>query len=125
MELKLLPGEYSVYQFRPGSEIPEWVRSSGFYSFTVTTEEISVVSLTVKDHAGDFKAEHGWSIIQIAGELDFSLIGIISELTSVLAGSLIPVFVISTYNTDFILIKTVSLDKAIAALEARGYVISA
>lgn len=65
--------------------------------------------------------DHGWSAFRIEGELDFSLVGILSRLSAILADAGIGIFAISTYNTDYILTKTGDITRALALLEQAGY----
>ena len=65
--------------------------------------------------------EDGWRAFRIAGVLDFSLVGILSKISGILAGEGIGIFAVSTYNTDYILVREEDFDRALNALEARGY----
>lgn len=90
------------------------------YSITRTDEELSIV---VKDNV-NIKSdviEENWRMIKILGVLDFSLIGILSKISTILADAKISIFVMSTYNTDYILIKDDKLDQATKVLEENGY----
>ena len=86
-----------------------------------TDEERSLVCPTQNVPAGTTHREDGWRAFRISGELDFSLIGILAGITRVLADRGIGVFVVSTYNTDYILTKEADFDSAISALEQSGY----
>ena len=92
-----------------------------FFFVGKTDEEISLVCLTsdVPDNTTD--RVDGWRTFRIEGVLDFSLIGILSEISKVLAENKIGIFVVSTYNTDYILVKRENLQKAQQALKATGY----
>ena len=93
---------------------------SGFFSITVTRDEISVV---VKSPGADRisgQVNDGWRILKINGPLDLSMTGILAGITSVLKKVQIPVFVISTFDTDYILVKETTLDKAAEALRKAG-----
>lgn len=93
----------------------------GFYFIGRTDEEISLVCLTedVPDDTTD--RDDGWKGFRIKGELDFSLIGILSKISSILADNKIGIFAVSTYNTDYILVKKDSFDRAIQVLSEAGY----
>lgn len=67
--------------------------------------------------------ELGWRGLRVAGALDFSLLGIIAGISAALAGAGVSVFVVSTYDTDYVLVKADRLEDAIAALRARGYAV--
>lgn len=87
----------------------------------VTDEEISVVLPTEKAPVETIKREDNWRGIKIEGPLDFALVGILSKLSSLLANYNISVFALSTYNTDYILVKKDDLNHATDVLESNGY----
>ena len=93
---------------------------SDFFSITKTEDEVSVVMLQDKIKS-EIKAEKDWKILKIEGILDFSLIGILSKISSILAKNQISVFVISTFNTDYILIKEEKIEEAIFILTQEEY----
>lgn len=88
-----------------------------------TEEENSLVCETSRVPANTTEREDGWRVLRIAGTLDFSLVGILAELSGVLARQNIGIFAVSTYNTDYIFLKKDRLDDAVRALEAAGYTV--
>ena len=86
-----------------------------------TDEESSLVCITENVPPNVLKRDDGWKAFRIQGVLDFSLIGILSEISAILAERGISIFAVSTYNTDYILIKKENYKKALEALEAFGY----
>lgn len=118
MKLKTLDQELSVCKVVSISDID---LNGKFFFIGKTDEEISLVCLTsdVPDNTTD--RVDGWRTFRIEGVLDFSLIGILSEISKVLADNKIGIFVVSTYNTDYILVKKENLQKAQQALMASGY----
>lgn len=120
MDLTVLKDEYSVYQFNAGANLPSWIYESEFYSITGTREELSVVAVENPESNGVHENK-GWKVLRITGPLDFSLVGIIAGLTSILKDEGIPLFVISTYETDYILVKNENLPGCINALGCRGH----
>ncbi|MFE3453132.1 ACT domain-containing protein [Nonomuraea sp. NPDC059194] len=123
MELRLLSRAYSVCRLPAGSAAPAPPRSAELYGVTVTAEEVSIVCAT-GDEPPEARVESGWSALRVAGELDFSLVGILSSLTAPLAEAGVSVFALSTFDTDYLLVRTADLRRASKALEARGHVIS-
>jgi hypothetical protein len=126
MTLELLENEYSVYQFNREYVIKESVFDSNFVSITKTDDEISIVapSNLLKNFE---KIENDWKVFKINGTLDFSLIGVLSKISNILANEKISIFVISTYNTDYIMIKRENIERAIKVLiknqyEIKGFV---
>ncbi len=91
------------------------------YFLGKTDEEISLVCRTVNTPSNTVAREDGWRGFRIRGILDFSLTGILSRITGVLADKRIGVFAVSTYNTDYILVKEENMDMAVNALENAGY----
>lgn len=86
-----------------------------------TDEEISLVCKTEDTPVSTLDREDGWRGLRIQGTLDFSLTGVLSKLSGILAERKIGIFAISTYNTDYILVKAENYDKAIEALKSAGY----
>jgi hypothetical protein len=117
---ELLDNEYSVYKFSTGCQPDKSIFDNDFISITKTKDEISVVAISGSLEHFD-KKEDGWKVLKVSGILDFSLIGIISKISTILANSGISIFVISTYNTDYIMVKTEKLRDAIKVLEENGY----
>ena len=92
-----------------------------FYFIGRTDEEISLVCKTEDTPENTTERDDGWKAFRIEGTLDFSLIGILSKISSILADSGVGIFAVSTYNTDYILVKKENFEKALAALESNGY----
>ena len=116
MNFEVLEASYAIYRFVTGSELPEWVYSSGFYSITKTKDEISVVTVQNDLISSDIVCNKDWRIIQIEGPLDFSLVGIIADISAIFKSKKISIFTLSTYNTDYFLIKQKDLDIGIQSL---------
>ena len=119
LKLKILDGLYAVCQV--GENFKNFdLENKDFFSITKTEDEVSVVMLQDKIKS-EIKAEKDWKILKIEGILDFSLIGILSKISSILAKNQISVFVISTFNTDYILIKEEKIEEAISILTQEEY----
>jgi uncharacterized protein len=119
--LTVLEKKYSIYKFQKGSVLPEWIYSSEFWSVTNSEEELSVVTAQT-DHTSEWTyCNKDWRIFKIEGPLDFSLIGVIADISVILKEANISVFIISTYNTDYILVKEKDLNTSIAFLQKKGY----
>jgi len=120
LTMKLMEGLYGVCRLNRDEAIPEWVFQGSFYSVTKTLNELSVVCS--QDNIPDkIKCEKDWRILRVEGPLDFSLIGILSSISTTLANKGISIFAISTYDTDYILVKDKNIDMAIDALSAEKY----
>lgn len=120
MQLKVLDNKLKVAKLKVGYRIPEIIFKQEFYSITKTDEELSIVLDEDVNIQGDI-IEHNWRALKIVGTLDFSLVGILSKISTILAQSKISIFAISTYNTDYILIKEDKLEKAMEVLKENQY----
>ena len=118
MEIKKLNQDFSVCKVIDYS----LVNLNAEYSFIgKTDEEKSLVCLTSDVPPNVIERDDGWKGFRIQGILDFSLIGILSKIAEILAKNSISIFAISTYNTDYVLIKKENYQKALAILEYSGY----
>jgi len=114
--IKILPFTLAVCRLEKNSAIPEWIlKSNGFFSITRTDEELSIVCLEA-DVPSTITHEKSWRICKVVGPLDFSLTGVLSSIVQPLAGNSISIFSISTYDTDYILVKEDNFDRAISIL---------
>ena len=120
MELKVIPYGFSVCKVR---ELNPAYLSDEFCFIGKTDEELSLVCITDKAPEDAYEREDGWRAFRIQGILDFSLIGILSKIAGILADNKIGIFAVSTYNTDYILLKEENLESAVSALETAGYTV--
>ena len=120
MELKILDNKLKVVKLEPNEIVPEIVYKQEFYSITKTDEELSIVVDEDVNISSDI-VENNWKAIKIVGTLDFALIGILSRISTILAQAKISIYALSTYNTDYILVKDDKLEKAIKVLEKNEY----
>lgn len=104
LTLSILPISLTVSQFPKGTPIPSYLVKSSFFSITQTEDELSVVCDQSVVPA-DVKKTEGWRAFKVEGPLDFSQVGILSSLARPLAEDQIPIFVISTYDTDYLLVQ--------------------
>lgn len=118
MELKTLPFGFTVCKLISVGDLPSDID----FCFTAKTdEEISLVCKTEDVPEETLERDDGWKGFRITGVLDFSLIGILSKISSILAENKIGIFAVSTYNTDYIFVKEENFDRAIKALKDSGY----
>ena len=121
MKLKRIHRDFSVCQVEDYS----LVNLESEYCFIgKTDEERSLVCAESEVPSNVIKREDGWKAICICGVLDFSLIGILSEIAAVPADNAISIFAVSTYNTDYILIKSEDYQRGLEALKSAGYEIT-
>lgn len=122
MKLQILDHDLTVCKVKA---LPADILALPFFFIGRTEEELSLVCPTKDAPADTVAREAGWRGFRIAEVLDFSLVGILSEISRVLAENGIGIFAVSTYNTDYILVKAENLDRAMAALKANGYEVTA
>lgn len=120
MELKKLEYNLTVCKAPDISNIDT---TTEFFFIGKTDEELSLVCKTEDTPAVTVERDDGWRGFRIEGTLDFSLIGILSRLSGILAERKIGVFAVSTYNTDYILVKEENFEKALKILASEGYAI--
>jgi hypothetical protein len=120
LKLSLLPEILAICQLPKDARIPDWLLASTFYSITKTAEELSVVCPQTNVPEG-IKRDEGWRCLKVEGPLDFATTGILASLTMPLAKEGISVFAMSTYKTDYLLVKERHLEKAVQILSQNGH----
>ena len=120
MKLKKLEYDLTVCKVQDISDID---MTAGFYFIGKTDEELSLVCKTEDTPVKAVERDNWWKGFRIQGTLDFSLVGILSKLSGILADYKIGIFAVSTYNTDYILVKEDNFDRALKVLVAEGYTV--
>lgn len=118
MELKKLDYDLTVCKVQSADDID---LSKEFYFIGQTDEEYSLVCITEDTPDNTAQRDDGWKGFRIQGVLDFSLIGILSRITTILADNEIGIFAVSTFNTDYLLVKKENFEKALTVLSEAGY----
>jgi hypothetical protein len=111
---------YAIVRLEPDSPLPGWAVRGHFRSVTRSDTEMSIVCRQ-EDVPAEASAERGWVCFQVAGPLDFSLTGVVASLVTPLADAEIPIFVLSTFETDYLLVRERDLHAAVEALSAAGH----
>ena len=119
LRLRLLPQTYAIHKFPSGNPLPEKILTCSFFSITRTDDELSLVC-PQELYLSSQQVETDWRVIQVIGPLDFSLTGILARLSGALARSHISLFAISTYDTDYLLVKNDHITQARKALNTAG-----
>ena len=120
LELKMIPVDFTICKVKDYSKTD----FTDEFCFTgKTDEELSLVCRTSKIPDNAIEINDKWRALKVQGMPEFSLIGTLPDISSILAEQKIGIFVVSTYNTDYILIKSENYDKAINALRNEGYTI--
>lgn len=121
LTLRLLPDLFAICRLAADAPIPVWARGE-FVSLTRTRDELSLVC--AQDHVPSaIPCERAWRALRVAGQLDFGLTGILAALATPLANAGISLFALSTFDTDYILVKQNSLDRAIQVLIQAGHAV--
>ncbi len=120
LKLELLEGRYAVVRLDAGERPPAWAAEGPFVSITRTEAELSVVCPEEAVPA-DAQAERGWRCLRVAGPLGFGMTGILASLAGPLASSGVSIFVVSTYDTDYLLVQDRDLDRGADALTRAGH----
>jgi hypothetical protein len=113
---------YAIVRLHPDAGLPDWVEGGHFWSVTRSDAELSIVCRE-EDIPPDASAERGWCALEVAGPLDFSLTGVVASLVSPLADAAVPIFVLSTFDTDYLLVREPDLPRAAEALRRAGHTI--
>jgi hypothetical protein len=119
MRLTLLPLPLAISRLPPGSAIPSWP-AGPFVSISRTADELSIVCAE-ESLPDNVQSERGWRCLKLEGPIPFETIGVAAAITKALADARISVFFVSTYDTDYVLVRAESLDSAVAALAAAGF----
>ena len=120
LRLEVVPGTYAVCRLAAAEPLPEWAGSGPFVSVTRTEAELSVVCPQEAVPAA-VVAEPGWRCLRVAGPLGFGMTGILASLSGPLASSGVSIFVVSTYDTDYLMVQERDLDRAVDALTRAGH----
>jgi uncharacterized protein len=123
MNLTVLPDTLAICRLSVDESVPEWAMLGEFVSITHTADELSIVC--ADDHVpGDVKADREWRALKVEGPLDLALTGVLTSLTDPLARSQINIFAISTFDTDYLLVKGYNLLRACDVLRQAGHVVA-
>ena len=119
LAFRVWEGRWAVCRLAADAELPAWV-GAGFVSVTRTPYELSIVCSEAGVPDG-VQAERGWACLQLQGPFPFTLTGVLASLLAPLAEAQVPIFAMSTYDTDWVLIPAARLDDALRALSSAGH----
>ena len=120
LRLRVESGLYGICRLGADVRLPRWIHKGGFFNVTRTDDELSILCL--QEHVpSDVTCERDWRLIKVLGTLDFSLIGVLASMAQPLAEARIGLLTVSTYDTDYLLVRASKLDDAQAALESAGH----
>lgn len=118
--LTLLEDLFAIHRFAAGVSIPKEVTRAAFFAITRTGNELTVVAPEDIEFKSE-KSDSGWACIQVNGPLKLSQVGILADLSAALANAKVSIFALSTFDTDYLLVKAEQVEQAKTALEAAGY----
>jgi hypothetical protein len=121
MRLHVLDAPLAIARLDPAARVPPWALLDTPFSCVVrTASELSIVCADDQVPA-DVRCERGWRALAVEGHLDLSLTGVLASLATPLATAGIAIFAISTFDTDYVLVRAPQLDPAVAALRGAGH----
>jgi len=120
LELSLLPERFAISRLAPSAPLPGWATQGTFYSVTRTYDELSIVAEESFIPAGTL-SENGWRVLKVQGPFVLSEVGVLAALAAPLAAARVSLFVVSTFETDYLLVTQEQLASAIAALDGAGH----
>jgi len=120
LTLLILPDTLAICRLPPDAPVPQRPEGATFWSITCSDTETSVV-LPENLAPAHWVAERGWRVLKVAGPLDFGLTGVLASLAVPLAEAGVSIFAVSTYNTDYILLREKDLEKARRVLTRSGH----
>jgi len=123
LSLTILDETFTLHRLEPDAEIPSVVSNSPFFSVMRTQDELSLI-LPESVYIESEKSEPGWACFKVEGPLEFSLVGVLAGISSALAQAGVSIFALSTYDTDYILVKQEQVEAAKEALMVAGYSIN-
>jgi hypothetical protein len=124
MTLDVLPGSFAVCRLSADASLPVWASGAAFSSVTRTPHELSILC-DGEAVPADVQAQRDFRALMVRGPLDFSLTGILAALSGALAAAAVSIFPVSTYDTDYLFVRSVDLNRSIAALRAAGHTVIA
>ena len=124
LELTLEPWPLAVCRLEPSAAVPAWAMAGDFHALTRTPRELSIVCAADAVPTGA-RAEKGWRCFALRGPIAFEETGVLSSIAAPLAAARIPIFAISTFDTDYVLVKAEDVAAAHRALESAGHHVAA
>lgn len=118
----ILPDRLAVCRLPAEAPSPDWARPGDLLALIRTADELSVVCVE-RFVPPDVRAERGWRALQVQGPLEFALTGVLASIAVPLARAGVSIFALSTYDTDYVLVKEAALERAVEALSQAGFLV--
>ena len=122
MNFTLLQNTFAIVRMAPSDKTPRWAAGGPLVSVTRTESELSIVCREAVVPAGTH-ADRGWQCLRVEGPMPLTMVGVAAEFTSILAKAGISVFVVATFDTDYVLVKGDKMDAATKALKSAGHTV--
>ncbi|MGB0332346.1 MAG: ACT domain-containing protein [Planctomycetota bacterium] len=119
--IRRLGGAFSIHRLSAGAPLPQGIADEPMVWIGRTDAELSVVCRERPERAAWGEVSGGWGVLEVEGPLDFTIVGLLAEITTVLAGAEISVFALSTFDTDYVLVPGDRLDEAVDRLGDAGF----
>ena len=123
LRMRLLPQRFSVCRLAAKAVAPHWATGGQLFSLTRTADELSIVCES-KYVPGSVKSEKGWRCFKLEGPFPFSMTGVLASVLEPLAKARVSIFAVSTYDTDYVMVKEKSLAKAVKVLRGAGHFVN-
>lgn len=120
LKFRWLPGPYAIVRLDPGAPVPAWAAQGEFTSITRTADELSIVC-PAENLPPDLNSPHHWTCLKLEGPFPFSQTGVLLSFIDPLSSNGVPIFAISTYDTDYVLIQEEFAGAALKALQQAGH----
>ena len=120
MRLSVLSPTFAICRLAPNTPVPDWAWRGSFFTVSRTDDELSIVCEVALTPTG-VQAELPWRALKLHGPIPFAVTGVIASLTKPLADAAISVSAIATYDTDYLLVKSDTLARAVEALRGAGF----
>jgi hypothetical protein len=120
LALSILPETLAICRLSPDAPMPDWALAANFFSITRTADELSIVCPQA-NVPSEIQCDRDWRCLKVEGPLDLSLIGILASLTVPLARAEVGIFAVSTYDTDYVLVKERRLEEMVLVLSQEGH----
>jgi uncharacterized protein len=122
LKFRQLTGTYAIVRLAPNAQVPDWATRGEFTSITRTPDELSIVC-PIENLPADVQSSHQWICLKLEGPFPFSLTGILLSFIEPLSSNNIPIFAISTYDTDYVMVQEEFLEAAFDRLEEAGHLL--
>ena len=122
LRVHVVPGRYAVCRLEAHAQIPDWARNPSFVSITRTPDELSIVCEEANIPRGQ-RTEVGYAMLMIEGPLAPEMVGVMVSLITPLAHAGVSIFAISTFDTDYVLVRASQLDRALDAIRRAGHTV--